>query len=129
MKIEKKIPVGRYLIYGLIDPTNRCLRYIGKTHQRREWRLAEHLEKAKNGVDSHVYNWIRQLINKGLEPEIFVIEKVPPEKDWREAEIRNIAFWRNPIEIDFPYVHPPQTPKSKPTLIKSVSLTNVAEGG
>jgi hypothetical protein len=120
--------VGRYLIYGLIDPTNRCLRYIGKTHKRREWRLAEHIENAKDETERSVYNWIKELLKKGVEPEIFVIEKIAPEQDWRIAEKRNIAFWKNP-KVDFPYTHPPQTPKSTPILIKSVSLTNATEGG
>ncbi len=121
--------VGRYLIYGLVDPRDRCLRYIGKTHKRRECRLAEHIEEAKNGADTHVYKWIRQLLNADIEPEVFVIERVPANEDWREAEIRNIAFWRSPTSVELPYIHPPQTPKSVPTNIHSVSLTNIADGG
>lgn len=38
--------VGRHLIYGLLDPRDLALRYVGKTHMRREHRLARHIERA-----------------------------------------------------------------------------------
>jgi len=120
---------SRFLIYGLIDPRDRCLRYVGKTHKRREIRLSEHIEAAREGQSSRVYRWIRGLLKLDLVPEIFVLERVPGTDDWGEAERRNIAFWRDPKDIDFPYTHPPQTPKSKPTLIHSAKLTNIHEGG
>ena len=68
---------SRFLIYGLIDPRTRCLRYIGKTHKRRELRLKEHIEAAEDGETSYVYNWIRELLTSGYIPEIFVLERVP----------------------------------------------------
>ncbi len=120
---------SRYLIYGLIDPRDRCLRYVGKTHKRREIRLNEHTVAAMSGEVSRVYSWLRKLIELGSFPEIFVLEKVSGSDNWEEAERRLIAFWRNPAAIDFPYVHPPQTPKSLPTLIRSAKLTNIHDGG
>ncbi len=120
---------SRFLIYGLIDPRDRCLRYVGKTHKRREIRLSEHIAKTREGQSSRVYNWIRGLLELDLEPEIFVLERVPGTDSWEEAERRLIAFWRSPKGITFPYTHPPQTPKSKPTLINSAKLTNIHEGG
>ena len=119
---------SRFLIYGLLDPRDRCLRYVGKTHKRRELRLDEHLSSARDGGRSYVYNWIRLLQSENLQPEIFVLERVPGTDDWEEAERRNIEFWRNP-DIEFPYVHPPQTKKSKPIQIDSVRLTNIHDGG
>lgn len=47
--------VGRYLIYGLIDPRDSSLRYVGKTHKRRERRLAEHVARAVEGRSEPVY--------------------------------------------------------------------------
>jgi hypothetical protein len=120
---------SRALIYGLIDPRDRCLRYIGKTHKRRELRLAEHVEAAKNGEKSHIYNWIRLLLAENLEPEIFVIRKVKNYTDWEEVERNQIKIWRNSDHIIFPYTHPPQTPKSTPVLILSGKLTNIHDGG
>lgn len=121
--------VGRYLIYGLLDPRDGTLRYIGKTHKRRELRLAEHLERAQDGDPRPVYGWIRSLLDAGTQPEIFVWRRIPAEADWRRAEKDAIAFWSSPEAISFPYVHPPQTPKSRVVVIECVHLENVTEGG
>ena len=107
---------SRFLIYGLVDPRDRCLRYIGKTHKRRELRLQEHLEAARCGKTSYVYNWIRELLESDCSPEIFVLERIPGDCSWAEAERHQIKFWREPTEVQFPYTHPPQTRKSMPTL-------------
>ena len=120
---------SRFLIYGLVDPRNRCLRYVGKTHKRRELRLNEHIEAARADGASHVYRWIRELLDAGHEPQIFVLERVPGTDSWEEAERRQIAFWREASEIEFPYEHPPQTRKSDPTVLHSVDLTNIHPGG
>ena len=120
---------SRFLIYGLIDPRDRCLRYVGKTHKRREIRLQEHIAAAKEGERSHLYNWLRGLLKEKKEPEIFVLERVPGSDSWEEAERRQIALWRDPQHVEFPYTHPPQTPKSRPTHINSVKLTNIQDGG
>ena len=123
------VRVGRYLIYGMFDPRDRSLRYIGKTHKRREWRLREHIEHAREGVARPVYDWIRSLLQSGIEPEIFVWRRISADADWRQAEKDAIAFWSSPESIVFPYVHPPQTPKSQVVIIESVHLKNATEGG
>lgn len=121
--------VGRYLIYGLVDPRNRCLRYIGKTHKRREFRLAEHIESALKGSSAPVHDWLRELLAIEQEPEIFVLARISAEDSWQQAECAEIARWKAWPESRLPYVHPPQTPKSTETLIASVSLLNVQTGG
>ena len=73
--------------------------------------------------------WLRALLKSGHIPDIFVLERVPGTESWEEAERRQIAFWRAPQEIDLPYTHPPQTRKSVPTIIRSVKLTNMHDGG
>lgn len=121
--------VGRYLIYGLLDPRDNCLRYVGKTHKLREWRLAEHIENAKNGGTQPVYTWIRNLLAHDFEPIIFVIRKIPPKLSWREAERQEINKWRNWKQEDLPHSHPPQTKKSVEVMIADVQLLNVQAGG
>lgn len=69
------VRVGRYLIYGLVDPVDRGLRYIGKTHKRREWRLDEHIKHAVENDQRPVYHWIRSLLLNNEQPEIFVLKK------------------------------------------------------
>lgn len=120
-----EIRVGRYLVYGLIDPRDRCLRYIGKTHKRREWRLADHIDCANQGSSAPVHQWIRELQATGQKPEIFVLARISPEASWQQAEHDEIARWRMWSDSDLPYVHPPQTPKSTETKIVSVALLNV----
>ncbi len=84
--IMTNVRPSRFLIYGLIDPRDRCLRYVGKTHKRREIRLQEHIAAAKEGESSHLYNWLRGLLKEKKEPEIFVLERVPGFDSWEEAE-------------------------------------------
>lgn len=124
-----KIRVGRYLIYGLLDPRDCCLRYIGKTHKRRELRLAEHIQDALDGSSAPVHQWIRDLLTRDLAPLIFVLRRVPPEESWEDAKRLEIRRWRNWPAKSLPYVHPPQTRLSKETNVERVQLLNVREGG
>ncbi|NDY96256.1 GIY-YIG nuclease family protein [Wenzhouxiangella limi] len=128
MKAEKRTIVGRYLIYGLLDPRDQSLRYIGKTHKRRELRLKEHIEEAKEGTHRPVHRWIQELLSEGHEPQIFIWRRISPEQDWGDAERAAIGYWRT-FSDPLPYLHPPQTPKSQPVLIRSVDLTNIRGGG
>ncbi len=105
------VRVGRYLIYGLIDPRDRGLKYIGKTHKRKEWRLAEHVKQAVENDKRPVYNWLRELLKLNIEPEIFVWQRISATDNWREAEKEAIAFWRQDNQVEFPYIHPAQTEK------------------
>lgn len=123
------VRVGRYLIYGLIDPLDRGLRYIGKTHKRREWRLDEHIKHAVENDQRAVYHWIRDLLLNNEKPEIFIFKKISADSDWRQAEKEAILFWKQDNPVQFPYLHPPQTKKSKETLIGYVDLLNATNGG
>ena len=120
---------GRHLIYGLLDPRFGSLHYVGKTHKQRELRLAEHIETARLGGSAPVYGWIRAVLNVGLVPSIFVLRRVPGSESWQEAERTEIDRWRRCYHSSLPYLHPPQTKKSHPTWIRSVSLLNVRGGG
>ena len=71
-------------IYGLRDPRNNRIRYVGKTTNLRR-RLREHVRGPEN---RGVGRWIAALTKRGLKPEIAVIQKVAKDK-WQEAE----RFW------------------------------------
>ena len=124
-RTKSRVRASRYLIYGLLDPRDASLRYVGKTHMRREHRLERHVESALEGASAPVSQWIRELHGVGLDPVVFVIERIPGDADWREAEVNAIRRWHAWPESELPYVHPPQTPKSLPTKICHVSLLNV----
>ena len=54
------------VIYGLIDPRNGELRYVGQTVRLPQLRLSQHLSIAKKGAKSYNYFWLRQLLAEGL---------------------------------------------------------------
>lgn len=76
------------LIYGLIDPRDGRLRYVGKTTATLRKRLRAHLNDVKRGrVYIPRHKWMSELITAGLEPDGVEIEQ--DADDWREAE----QFW------------------------------------
>jgi hypothetical protein len=80
------------IIYGLVDPRNQELRYVGKTIQPLENRLRLHIGDARKIKRRHVCSWIKQLMANGLEPEIFEIDRAGD--DWSEREQFWIAYFR-----------------------------------
>lgn len=122
---NKKIHIGRYLIYGLLDPRDNSLKYVGKTHKRRENRLADHIEDAIEGSTAPVHNWIRELLSIDLEPMVFVLKRLEASENWRVGERKEIVRWNNWPSDKLPYLHPPQTRKSVPVKIEYVDLLNV----
>ena len=120
---------GRYLIYGLLDPENKNIRYVGKTHKRREIRLAEHIRDTEEGSKLHVHNWIRGLLKRGNKPTIFVLDRIPGTMDWAEAERRHIKYWKSLSEEFLPMRYPPMTKGSAVVDIHGIALTNMTEGG
>ncbi len=73
---EKLVRVNLGVIYMLVDPRDSVVRYVGQTIQETKQRLAEHISLArrKKIKNIHVYNWIRQLLNLNLVPEIYILE-------------------------------------------------------
>ena len=60
-----------YKIYGLFDPRDSKLRYIGFTSQELKGRLRQHLRKKRLFTEhTHKNCWIKKLISIGLLPEI-----------------------------------------------------------
>jgi len=78
-------------IYGLFDPRNLELRYIGRTLHL-DARLKQHIADARHGRDrnSHKNHWIRQLLNEDLVPAMEVLEECT-EDNWQESEKAWIA--------------------------------------
>lgn len=93
-------------IYGLCDPETKSVRYIGKARQPHE-RFVNHIGEAKRGSHLPVHCWIRSLVERGLTPELRVLEECP-ESVWQSLEREWIANIR---------------------LYKGRELLNVADGG
>jgi hypothetical protein len=73
-------------IYGLTDPETGECRYIGKTVRPIE-RLAAHV--ATKMSNCHRARWMCGLRDRGLRPEMFILERVSGAWPWEESE----RFW------------------------------------
>lgn len=78
-------------IYCLYDLDTCKIRYIGRTSNKVEYRLAQHIAKAKyfskyhpKKKPGHKTNWINSLLNRGKVPGIKILCKV---KGWKESHI------------------------------------------
>lgn len=71
------IPV---VIYGLIDPRDRIIRYVGQTYQDTESRLTQHVHNSKSPLlRSYLYHWIRELLDTDVFPQIVTLEVTTKE--------------------------------------------------
>lgn len=77
-------------IYGLKDPRDNVIKYIGKTN-RLKHRLSQHCREKGN---NRKCNWIKSLKKLGLKPEIELIDEVLYE-DWQNAEISYIRLFKS----------------------------------
>lgn len=89
-------------IYCLCEPGTRTVRYVGKSNNPSK-RLTGHIDAAKQGSQTHVSRWIRQL---SARPELFVIGEIPL-LGWQNYERNVIAAAR----------------------ALSMTLTNITDGG
>ena len=76
-------------IYGLVDPRDGRMRYVGKANDP-EKRLFQHVHEKG---DSHKRRWIEVLNRVSLCPRLVYLAKVEKAK-WKEAEKFQIAFFR-----------------------------------
>lgn len=65
------------LIYGLFDPRDGALRYVGKTNATLDKRLRQHICDANRRKFESLprFRWIRKLTSVGLSPEIRTLKK------------------------------------------------------
>jgi group I intron endonuclease len=82
----------RYKIYKLTDPETNEIRYVGRTCQKLENRLKKHL---RANDKSHRTNWIKSLVNKGIEPKISLICETTEFSDCCELERFYIIKYKN----------------------------------
>lgn len=80
-------------IYALVDPTNDCVRYVGKSDNPCK-RLVQHLSEARQGSTTRKSRWLLKLERIALRPEIHILEEVPQE-EWILAEQEWIAHYRS----------------------------------
>ena len=77
-------------IYGLVDPMDQAIRYVGKTATSLEARLSGHLN---NPTSRGMRNWIATLRGRGVAPDIIVLD-ICPRSLWWQTERRWIRLLR-----------------------------------
>lgn len=78
-------------IYGLFDPRNSELRYIGKTIEELKKRFKNHLYEANKSNHPRKNAWIRSVLLSRLKPEIVLLDSV---EDWRFWEQWYIEYFK-----------------------------------
>lgn len=82
-------------IYGLIDPNNKILRYIGKsTDISRRYR--EHCRLCNCKTNTYKDRWLRKLLNNKQIPELIILMECQPQ-DLDENEIKLIDENKSPL--------------------------------
>lgn len=84
------------IIYALIDPRNKQVRYIGQTIQKLPRRVQGHLYR--NDHNPHKVAWLNQLRSLGLKPIAEVLEEVDDivadeKEQYYIAKYRNFGDW------------------------------------
>jgi len=82
------------LIYGLVDPRDKQLRYIGKT-TKGLLRPRQHSSGRSLKEKNFKAYWIRQLISQGFKPDIVLIQEFEGPEVLNQAEIFWIAYFRS----------------------------------
>ena len=97
----RRPPYVMVRVYGLCDPRNGHLRYIGVTKLPLQKRLLHHLYD--RSFSKARVQWFEELASLGLKPEIFEIETVPATEE-ETTEKFWIAYFRG-IGADLLNVH------------------------
>lgn len=81
----------KIFIYGLIDPRNSEIKYIGKTKNIRK-RFREHIRDEENNKK---YAWIKNLKKQNLLPDILILEETNIEESnfWEIFWINQFKTW------------------------------------
>lgn len=79
-------------IYGLVDPRDGRVRYVGKANNPRV-RLRAHIQYRNNGHNPRKGKWIDALLKIGISPSLVFLERVESHQ-WQSAEKFQIAFFR-----------------------------------
>lgn len=81
-------------IYGLADPRDGIIRYIGKSKNLRR-RMARHMSAMNLEKKHHAAAWLRSIVVAGLSPSVIVVESLNDADDWAAREIFWIAHFRS----------------------------------
>lgn len=89
-------PGDTHIIYGLVDPRDHTLRYVGKSTsglKRPKQHFCPYYLENLPFKNYYVYRWIRKLLKQNVKPEIVVLEECEPE-NLNFWEVWHIAYWK-----------------------------------
>lgn len=84
----------KFVVYGLFDPRDQQLRYIGKTCQGKR-RMSSHLAVSHLKNKTHKNHWIKSLLAVGMQPEYVVLESFATPDGLAEAEMWYISYYKS----------------------------------
>lgn len=82
---------SRFFIYGLIDPSDGVVRYVGKSYTGMV-RPKTHLMPSRLAERSHKAHWIRSVLSLGRRPAIVILEELEQPEGLNEAECFYISY-------------------------------------
>lgn len=85
--------MDKFYIYGLFDPKENELRYIGITKNPKR-RLGRHLMPSKLKSPTYKNNWIKYLLSQNLKPVLQIFEEFSLEKEAFDSEIFYITYFK-----------------------------------
>lgn len=84
----------RHVIYGLIDPNTKELRYVGYTSNLKQ-RAYNHHNPHQLTSHTHKNNWLKSLLSSGQKSEMIILEEYESAQELPEAEIFAIAYFKS----------------------------------
>lgn len=84
------------IVYVLVDPRDRQIRYVGYTGGSLAARLRQHLQharKQRGKANYYAINWLNTLIDEGLRPEIIAVDTFVAH-NWQQRERHWIDVFR-----------------------------------
>jgi len=85
---------SQFIIYGLVDPRNGELRYVGQSSRGFDRPMNHWNRKRCREANDHCHCWIKNVLSDSLIPEIEVLQECTFEDELSEAEIFWIAYFK-----------------------------------
>lgn len=82
------MPAEFTYIYGLCDPEDNAIRYVGKANNPKS-RLGGHICTSRRKT-TKLCSWIKGIVDRGEKPSMKILERVPVD-EWKLAERRWIS--------------------------------------
>ena len=85
----------QFIIYGLVDPGTKEVRYVGKSSYGLK-RPKEHFKPSNYLTQqNHKAHWIKKLKSEGKQPDIVVLKTATSEEELNQLEINTIKYYRD----------------------------------